>query len=450
MGEWEIGALHSPNLFNLLIPFSPSPLITKDFNVTFPHRVGQQGRAWGLATVFVLLLMACTAAPPTAAPPAAVTATVTPAISPTPLPLELLPIVESAAVLVSASGIQGVAQGQLPSPCYTLQPPTATRQGNTFTVELRATRPATAACPATPQPFTADFTLDPTDMPDGFYAVQVNQQAQTSFTFQTFMLAAEQEPANTIVVEGVVWHDVCVVRPGETAEPVPAGCTATAGGIRANGRLDPAEAGLSEVVVNLGVGQCPAPAVLQTITDANGRFAFEALAKGSYCVFVDAESGSNQLWLTPGVWSTEAAVTLNASNRNVLFGWDYDLLPRPSTITACEDKALFTADPAYTDGREVSAGSTITQTWRVQNVGTCTWTTAYKLVRVGSGAEETESQSLLEPIVPGAEVALSVTIPLPNRTGTYEAEWLLYNEAGQSFGLGIAIQRPFGLNVRLR
>jgi len=47
--------------------------------------------------------------------------------------------------------------------------------------------------------------------------------------------------------------------------------------------------------------------------------------------------------------------------------------------TAC-DKAEFIADVSVPPGTILAPGVTFTKTWRLQNIGTCAWTTSYQLV----------------------------------------------------------------------
>src|SRR5512145_1793119 len=55
----------------------------------------------------------------------------------------------------------------------------------------------------------------------------------------------------------------------------------------------------------------------------------------------------------------------------------------PSTASAaqaCTDRAQFIADVTVPDGTRFDPGATFKKTWRLKNIGTCTWTTSYSLV----------------------------------------------------------------------
>src|SRR5512134_797366 len=51
-----------------------------------------------------------------------------------------------------------------------------------------------------------------------------------------------------------------------------------------------------------------------------------------------------------------------------------------SAAQTCTDRAQFVADVTIPDGTRFSPGTTFTKTWRLRNIGTCTWTTAYTMV----------------------------------------------------------------------
>lgn len=140
-------------------------------------------------------------------------------------------------------------------------------------------------------------------------------------------------------IQGRVWHDLCSIW-GELPADVglPAGCAADGrGGYRANGRMDPGEPDIGGVRITLGQGLCPAAAVAETTTSADGSYRFGGLTAGSYCVSLDPLGELNNSILQPGGWTYPLAVDGTAAISVVLssdevsqeldFGWDYELLP---------------------------------------------------------------------------------------------------------------------------
>ena len=67
-------------------------------------------------------------------------------------------------------------------------------------------------------------------------------------------------------------------------------------------------------------------------------------------------------------------------------------------------------------------------TWRVQNVGGCTWNTGYKLVFSYAVNQtpadwKTISYTLAQEVKPGETVDLSITLKTPGTSGTYGGAW---------------------------
>jgi hypothetical protein len=102
------------------------------------------------------------------------------------------------------------------------------------------------------------------------------------------------------------------------------------------------------------------------------------------------------------------------------------------------DKAEFISDVTITDGTNVVAGAAFTKTWRMRNVGTCTWTTGYKLVFVsGDSMGSTKSVSLSKSVAPNTTIDISVPMTAPTELKAYTGFWILSNESGSRFGTGV-------------
>jgi hypothetical protein len=109
---------------------------------------------------------------------------------------------------------------------------------------------------------------------------------------------------------------------------------------------------------------------------------------------------------------------------------------RAPTADLC-DRAAFVEDVTIPDGTEIEAGSKFTKTWRLQNDGSCTWTSDYEVVfSSGDQLGGPDSKQLTQgSVAPGDTVKISVDLKAPSETGTYQGYWLLANASGQPFGI---------------
>jgi len=120
-------------------------------------------------------------------------------------------------------------------------------------------------------------------------------------------------------------------------------------------------------------------------------------------------------------------------------------LPTP-TPKPC-NLATFIKDVTVPDGTKFKPGDHFTKTWRLKNVGTCTWHN-YALVfdngeRMGAPA----SVALPGTVAPGQEVDVSVNMVAPNATGTYRSNWRLRDDKGVIFGLTTG--NPFWVEIKV-
>lgn len=102
------------------------------------------------------------------------------------------------------------------------------------------------------------------------------------------------------------------------------------------------------------------------------------------------------------------------------------------------------------DGTIMLPGEKFTKIWRIQNIGTCTWTTDYKITFVTGnqlGAEST--YNLPNRVRPGERIDIAVPMITPTEKGTYAGHWMLCNESGGRFGVGSGGKSTFwvGINV---
>jgi hypothetical protein len=134
--------------------------------------------------------------------------------------------------------------------------------------------------------------------------------------------------------------------------------------------------------------------------------------------------------------ASSATPTLSIATNSLTPLATYTPAPPLTTVTKC-DAAAFITDLTYPDGSLLGRGNTFTKTWRIKNVGTCTWTTSYNLVFVGGEGFGGKSVVALPASVgPGGSVDVSVQLKTPNQNGRYQGYWKLSNASGVLFGFG--------------
>jgi hypothetical protein len=123
-------------------------------------------------------------------------------------------------------------------------------------------------------------------------------------------------------------------------------------------------------------------------------------------------------------------------------------LPASPTPIPC-DRIKFVKDVTYPDNTEVLPGTKFDKIWRLQNDGSCTWTTAYALVFVGGAAMGAPAATPLpRNVAPGESVDVSVTLTAPNDGGTYRSDFKLRNASNVVFGLGDG-NKPFWAQIKV-
>lgn len=119
----------------------------------------------------------------------------------------------------------------------------------------------------------------------------------------------------------------------------------------------------------------------------------------------------------------------------------------PTAVTYC-DWVMFIKDVTIPDGTRLGPGEIFTKTWRLQNRGTCTWTSDYMLVYTsGDPMGGTTALRLPGRVAPGQTVDISVTLTAPNSLGRQVGYWMLRNPSGQLFGYGNSAEKAFYVDI---
>jgi hypothetical protein len=121
----------------------------------------------------------------------------------------------------------------------------------------------------------------------------------------------------------------------------------------------------------------------------------------------------------------------------------------PVPLSRC-DAASFIADVTFPDGSLVIRNNAFTKIWRIQNVGTCSWTSSYALVFTsGDLMNGPSAVALNRNINPGEYVEIAATLTAPNKDGKYRGYWKLRNASGVLFGVGTQADTAFWVDVKV-
>jgi len=124
-------------------------------------------------------------------------------------------------------------------------------------------------------------------------------------------------------------------------------------------------------------------------------------------------------------------------------------LPTNASAATC-DWVQFISDVTVPDGTKYEPGATFKKTWRLKNIGTCTWTTSYSLV-FDSGAQMGAPASIKFPseVKPGATIDINVDMTAPSTAGHYRGYWKFKNASGVLFGIGYTANRPWWVEINV-
>ena len=105
-------------------------------------------------------------------------------------------------------------------------------------------------------------------------------------------------------------------------------------------------------------------------------------------------------------------------------------------------------DVTIPDDTRLQPGEKFTKTWRLQNAGTCSWTSDYTLVWFsGEQLGAALSVPMSGNTAPGQSVDLSVEMKAPDSEGTYQSWWKLRNPSGVLFGIGPNSDSAFWVRI---
>jgi hypothetical protein len=159
------------------------------------------------------------------------------------------------------------------------------------------------------------------------------------------------------------------------------------------------------------------------------------------------------VYQTLGMQLTQTAQVPNMTPTPTVTSVPPTSTPNPTstqTQLAC-NWAAFIKDVTIADGSKVEEGAAFIKTWRLKNIGSCTWTKSYNLVLVdGTSFGAPTRIGLSASVAPGETVDISVLMKAPEKTGTYFGYWKLADAKGKIFGIGMDASGSFWVRIKIQ
>ena len=123
----------------------------------------------------------------------------------------------------------------------------------------------------------------------------------------------------------------------------------------------------------------------------------------------------------------------------------------PPTTTPPQQPCLwakFEGDVTVKDGTDFPPNAEFIKTWRLRNIGSCSWTDDYQLVfDHGDRMGGPHSLPIDENVDPGETVDVSVNLISPDTPDSYRGYWRLSTPTGQVFGVGSDTKGSFWVDI---
>ncbi len=143
--------------------------------------------------------------------------------------------------------------------------------------------------------------------------------------------------------------------------------------------------------------------------------------------------------------------------------------PRPTATTAPTVTPLATDTPANTatpttpcnavdfvsdvtvpDNTVFQPGAGFTKTWKMKNIGSCTWSKAYSVVYVTGHSMGTNLKFPLQgSVAPGQTGNISISLTAPADLGNWIGWWKLQDPSGTQFGTGDNHDKAFWVRINV-
>ncbi|HNB37397.1 MAG TPA: NBR1-Ig-like domain-containing protein, partial [Anaerolineales bacterium] len=181
---------------------------------------------------------------------------------------------------------------------------------------------------------------------------------------------------------------------------------------------------------------------LSSLANQDVKFTLVVSAYGS-------PAGDRALWVNPIISRAGGGNTVTATP--TVTGTPPSPTPTSTGTVqpnAC-DRAQFVSDVTVPDGTSFAPGIGFNKTWRLKNVGTCTWTNYSIMFDSGEKMGGPDSALIPTSVAPGQTVDITLQLTSPTTAGTYRGYWKLKNNTGVPFGIGSAGTKSFWVEIKV-
>jgi hypothetical protein len=159
-------------------------------------------------------------------------------------------------------------------------------------------------------------------------------------------------------------------------------------------------------------------------------------------------STSTPIILIPTLATSTSTIMIPTGSPTPTPTTTFTITPIPTQTELPCDLATFVTDVTVPDGMEFYPGDDFIKTWRLKNIGSCTWSAGYNVIFVdGDIMGAPLNVDLPGDVPPMQEVDVSVSLVAPDETGSYRGNWKLRNAEGVIFGLSTG--GPFYVEIEV-
>ena len=101
-------------------------------------------------------------------------------------------------------------------------------------------------------------------------------------------------------------------------------------------------------------------------------------------------------------------------------------------------------DVTVKDFTLMTPGETFTKTWLVSNSGTCAWQPGFQFAFYGGDPMGGSNYTLEQPVNPGDQINLSISMTTPSGTGIVISTWRMSDITGWFFGDALTVKIDLG------